>query len=629
MRNKIFPALDKFPLFGLQPPKEHSLGKKAGFWLWNLLWLVLAAAGLTACSLLLAIGPYSYGVFLGYLECPLIFLLNFLPVLLLLLLLWFATGRSWLSFLLTAAVIVGGSLGNYYKLYFRNDPVIFSDLLILREAGKMTGSYPLFLSFPVVFSLLAVAAGTVFLALLVRGRPRPWWTRLGGAAAVVLVCALLTNTYLSDSVYAKTAHYDHLSSQWSPTQQYLARGFVYPFLHSISDALVQPPEGYDESEMEALLGQYEDADIPEEQKVNVVAIMLEAFADFSDCEAVQFNQDPYELYHALAAESYTGSLLTNIFAGGTVDSERAFLTGYIQTDSYRTNTNSYVWYFRSQGYHTSGDHPCYDWFYNRVNVNSYLGFEEYRFVENFYGEMTGGQVGYDDLFFPQLLASVQEQMEQDEPLFSFSVTYQGHGPYSTTYATWSQLGDYVSLEAGYSSETAYILENYFASVANTWENLTAFVDALRDSDEPVVLILFGDHKPWLGDGNSVYTELGISLDVSTVEGFRNYYETPYLIWANDAAKEALGFGFTGEGPDLGPYFLMSHFFDLCGWDGPAFMQATREMAAVNPVCSVSGWYLKEDGLVAVLPGEEAALVQCYKYLQYYQSRNFQYRSVLE
>ena len=68
----------------------------------------------------------------------------------------------------------------------------------------------------------------------------------------------------------------------------------------------------------------------------------------------------------------------------------------------------------------------------------------------------------------------------------------------------------------------------------------------------MVIVLFGDHNPWMGDANSVYSKLGIDLDLSTKEGFLNYYATRYLIWANDAAKEVLGCDFQGEGPRREP-----------------------------------------------------------------------------
>ena len=56
----------------------------------------------------------------------------------------------------------------------------------------------------------------------------------------------------------------------------------------------------------------------------------------------------------------------------------------------------------------------------------------------------------------------------------------------------------------------------------------------------------------MGNNGSMYAELGISLDTTTEEGFRNYYSTWYLIWGNQAAKDLLGEDFQGQGPDLSP-----------------------------------------------------------------------------
>ena len=68
----------------------------------------------------------------------------------------------------------------------------------------------------------------------------------------------------------------------------------------------------------------------------------------------------------------------------------------------RTNCWSYARYFASQGYHTEGSHPSHDWFYNRKNVNEYLGFDDYYFLENHYADLTGGETAMDDVFLPEL-----------------------------------------------------------------------------------------------------------------------------------------------------------------------------------------------------------------------------------
>ena len=64
-----------------------------------------------------------------------------------------------------------------------------------------------------------------------------------------------------------------------------------------------------------------------------------------------------------------------------------FLTGYSQHQDFTKATDSYVWYFARQGYQTRGGHPGFGWFYDRENVNRYLGFQEYWFTDNHYGEL--------------------------------------------------------------------------------------------------------------------------------------------------------------------------------------------------------------------------------------------------
>ncbi len=59
-------------------------------------------------------------------------------------------------------------------------------------------------------------------------------------------------------------------------------------------------------------------------------------------------------------------------------------------------------------------------------------------------------------------------------------------------------------------------------------------------------------------------------------GFRNYYSTRYLIWANDAAKEVWETTLPARGGYC-PCFLMNELFRLCSWEGPAYMQATQQL----------------------------------------------------
>ena len=240
----------------------------------------------------------------------------------------------------------------------------------------------------------------------------------------------------------------------------------------------------------------------------------------------------------------------------------------------------------------------------------------YRYQENHFGALCGGGIAMDDVFFPELLSLYETHVANSEnPLFSFSITYQGHGPYDSDRTWW---GDDFVVDEGYTPEDLNILNNYFGSIYNTNENLKVFTDELRYADRPVVLVLFGDHNPWMGDANRLYDLLGIDLDRSTQEGFLNYYESPYLIWQNEAAKEVLGTDWSGTAaPTIGPYFLMNELFNLADWEGPAFLQAGSDLMERVPVIHGSDVFMENGKIVSDLSPENQALADDRTMLEYY------------
>ena len=135
-----------------------SGGKKAAFWVWNGLVLLLAGLCLGGLSLFFAYGDYPDVLMKSYFQHSLIAVLNILPVVLGLFLVYFLVGRPWLAFLITGVVVWGFSLGNYYKLRFRDDPLMFEDICHIREAGSiaLTANYDLTPDKRVWFGLLCL-----------------------------------------------------------------------------------------------------------------------------------------------------------------------------------------------------------------------------------------------------------------------------------------------------------------------------------------------------------------------------------------------------------------------------------------------------------------------------------------
>lgn len=582
--------------------------------------LLVAGLCLGLMNLWFGTGRYGKELFDFYFTQPYLVLLNELPFVALIFLLWALTNRAWIAFLGTGVFTLIYSWAEYWKLMGRNDPILADDLTIISEGLKMGGSY-ITVTWQIVASALLVLLGTLVFWKLFRGRLPKLLPRLGLAVLVIGASALLyTKVYRDIQLYTEGFECWSELNPWIEGDVFLSRGCMYPFLNSIRSSKVRTPEGYQAEEARALLEQYESDDIPEERKVNVIVVMYEAFADLSLCTDRITAADPYVSYHQLRDESYHGRLVTNIFAAGTIDTERCVLTGFSLLTNFRRPSWSYARYFASQGYALNGSHPGFESFYNRNNVNANLGIENYLFKENHYDALSPDRLAPDAVFLPEIVRLCREELKSADHVFSFNVTYQNHGPYSAEKEHFDT--PYVPAK-GLDSASYTIVNNYLAGVEDTGNQMLAMAELLREDDTPWILVFFGDHKPWLGDQASVYAELGIDLSSGSEEAYLNYYSTEYLIWANDAAKARLEDDFTGEGPAISPCYLMNLLFEHCGWKGPSFLKLSEEVRARLPVVSSGGMYYEDGALIAgwQLTEADQELVRKMHWAQFYLSRD--------
>lgn len=611
------------------PQNSRNNRNRAIHWTVNILALLAwsCVLGILALAICAAGTQHRPELFDSYLANGMIVFLNILPVFFVVAIAYFISNRVWIAYLSSGLFIIILSFVNYFKLKFRGDPFMASDIRYISEAAEIGTGYNIAFNKVVIFSLAGLVVATVIAFFLFRAKMpkfsakwmKPALRAFGAVASAAVLILLATTTYSSEKVYAKTANIEPnkaFMSYWSDTDQYVSRGFLYSLLHSIEAARDNPPDGYSAKRAESQLGEYTYDDIPEDKQVNVISIMLEAYNDLSKFDALEFENDPYDFFHQLQSESVSGELVTNIFAGGTIDSERTFLTGYETLYEYRGTTNSYVWYFRDQGYTTEGGHPGYAWFYNRANVMEYFGFENYYFYETRY-ETKEGYIMRDPEFFSDIITLYEENKLTGKPYFNFSLTYQNHGPYDSDECYAEQ--EYVR-NTSFSEESYNILNNYLSGIDKTDGAIEQLISYFAAEDEPVVVILYGDHNPWLGDNNSVYHELGIDISRVSDESVYNYYCTPYIIWANDAAKETLDNDFVCDGGDFSPMFLMNKLFEIAGWGGNEYMKATNELFEYTDIVHVNGIY-REDGVLVSDPAAQAkAALEKFRNIQYYWRR---------
>ncbi|MCL2851518.1 MAG: sulfatase-like hydrolase/transferase [Defluviitaleaceae bacterium] len=594
--------------------------------------ILLALLGVITGLLSLLLGASTFGLpmFETYFHSPMVILLNLLPPVVLIFLMYFVSGRAWVAFSFPSLVVLGLSAVQFFKVQMRGDVFVASDIPLMREAFYVVGAeFHLTLHWELVLTIAAYICGVVFCVFVLKREISRVSARVAGSAVLVTVVVLLYSFVYSDAGLYDRTEGGYPASPWSFSQRYISRGFVYPFIHSIRYAFPAAPAGFDRDEARRMLAEFECGVIPDDKKINVITVMLESYMDLSAFGTLEFLVDVYGPLHRLQAESVSGMLINNVTVGKTIDTERLFLTGYTRltrfgpavidywrylgAEHYSSAVNSYVHYLNSQGFHTEGYTAAAGWFYDRAAVNRHLGFAEYFFLEDF---ENSDQT--DEFFFDTVMALYQAR-DRGTPYFSFNLSAQNHGPYDSADTT----EPHKIARGDLSFEAFNILNNYLTGIYDTTWRLESFINQLRYDPDPVVVLVAGDHTPWMGNDGFVYAELGINVDETTPEGFLNLYSTPYFIWANYAARAVIGNDTSGYGGSFSPSFLMGKLFGVIGWDGEAYMQALAELKTqVSVISAPTGMFREHGVLTPALSPEAQASYNRLRMMEFYRLHNF-------
>ena len=532
---------------------------------------------------------------------PLLIVLNALPVGLVLLAFACLFRNVFFGAAITNFLVCALSIANRIKIEVRDEPVFPRDFALLKEVGQAMNSYTI--SYPVaaIAVVVGITALLVTLGVFIGGQPFPlarlrgWLGRLLGCAASIAVLAgLIVTVYASNDLYNSF----RVSNAYYIPSVFNELGFPYCFCHQFTTYPVDRPEGFSRSEAEA----WESAPSTAGQgkDVHVVMVMNEAFSDLTDSPAFDYGEedDPLSNLHALEADPHalSGHLVVPGFAGGTANTEFDVLTG-IQTNalsasttsSFRVvnrNLESLFRVFDADGYATSFFHPGDDWFYNRENVYRWLGAERTLFADEMEAVEYKGRWVTDDYMSDLITNELDSAVSAGELLFHYTTTIQNHMSYTADKYGEGYEFPPVPLTISVSDEVETMLRVYTEGVRDSDAMLGRLVDTFSAQEEPVVLVYFGDHLPYLGDNQLGYQALGLTQEADW-DALRSY-ETPYVIWANYAAAETLDWDAAAEALDLpetiSASFLGAAVLELTGrgeetpWF--AFLNALRRVSPV-------------------------------------------------
>lgn len=522
-------------------------------------------------------------------------LLNVFWIALFYLIVFAVSGSSRITLGLSSFILYAISLAETFVVSFRNRPIIISEVLALRTAISVAGTYEYHISRAMVVAalvLIAMNAALWFVPL----KLKDWKIRLFNLAC----CAVLVYSGVNGFYKQIMPRMGLVVDLWSLNESYEGSGFLLSTAVSLQYMVKDAPAGYSAAKLneiyEESLALLEERDerIGEDgiQPVNIICIMNESLSELKKAGDYETNISYFPFLDNLKENTVRGSLCVPVFGSLTSNTEYEFLTGDamallpVNSIAYQffvdPDTLSMVSTVKEQGYRTVAMHPYPGENWNRTTCYRNMGFDEFWDEAQYTDSELLRLYVSDQADYDKIIDLVEQKENPDDKLFVFNVTMQNHGGYGTEYENFEQE---VWLTGEYEGQFPKT-DQYLSLMKKSDEAFEYLLDYFKDSDEPTMIVMFGDHQPGVED--EFYDSI-FDVPISEVahEQRLMWYETPFVIWTNyEQEAEELG--------KLSSIYLGSYVLDLANLEMAPYNAFLLELSKDLPVVHFLGCYDTEE-----------------------------------
>ncbi|MCM1539552.1 MAG: LTA synthase family protein [bacterium] len=281
-----------------------------------------------------------------------------------------------------------------------------------------------------------------------------------------------------------------------------------------------PSAGLEEAdEQPRPIVEWEETDMP-----NIIFVQLESFFDPYTVVGLEFSKDPIPFYRELTEQYSSGRLYVPSVGAGTANTEFEILTGMnldffgpgeypYKTILKSTTCESIATNLKALGYTAHAIHNNDGTFYDRHIVFSQLGFDTFTPIEYMYDvERNVNGFCRDEILVGEILKAMDSTQGED---VVYAISVQAHGEYPS-----ERLDDEEPIFIRYTDlNMEYAWSYYVNQIAEDDDFVRELVAALEERGEPAILVLYGDHLPYM------------NLETEDVEG-GVLTATEYVIWDN-------------------------------------------------------------------------------------------------
>ncbi len=434
---------------------------------------------------------------------------------------------------------------NGVVLAYRVTPFTGPDLKLITDAMKVLNKYLSFLMVIVVLVVLAL----LIIGLLAIGVKAP---KYEGKMRYKLNIPLIILAFISFFVITNFAIKERVLSTYfgNIAFAYEDYGFPYCLGTTFFNTGIKSPNGYDQELMKEIVQstQSDDETVLSDPAVNIVFLQLESFFDPEEVEFLNLSEDPIPNFRQLMEEYSSGYFKVPSVGAGTANTEFETITGmslhYFGPGEYPYKTilkektcESAPLVLAGLGYATHAIHNNEANFYGRRSIFPNLGFETFTSEEYMPDTSDVTETGWikDHILTDEIVKCLDSS---EGPDYIYTISVQGHGEYSTE----PVLEDPKITVSGAENreKNNYSWEYYVNQIYEMDEFVKELTDTLADYEEPVVLVMYGDHLPTMG---------------LSAEDLKNRYlfQTQYVIWDN--------FGLEKKDMNLSAYQIAAEVMD--------------------------------------------------------------------
>ena len=545
-------------------------------------------------------------------------LFNFLLIGILELIFIVITNRVRLGTDIWAFICVMFNIVNHFVYEFRGTPAMASDIATVGTALEVADGYK------IQFNFYTTVALVMLFDFIMLGRVikcEPVFKKVSHRLCGIAVMAIVSVTGFSQLVMTDMVSNRGLYlSLFNPMRSYQQYGSIACFARGIKLSVPEKPNGYSLKKVEEITSKYtSDTVDPNKKRPNVIAVINEAFSDPQVLGDIETNEDYMPFIHDLMKNGncVSGTTYASIVGGQTANTEYEFLTGNsmaflpkgtVAFQLYlRHAMPSLVTELKSEGYTgNSATHLQKARNYNRDKAYPLLGFDKFYDYTNMivpFVKMRNNAT--DQCTYDNITHDYEQQRKlTDAPYFGYTMTIQNHSSYDVPFDNFDDKR--IVVENADATDLGY----YLSLIKYSDEMFENLINYYKNTNEPTVILLTGDHQPRIHDE---------SMDSITNGEWRNWndeemmrrYEVPFLIWANyDIDKK------TVEKTSMN--YLQTILMETIDGDLTGFQKFQQDLQKEIPVLTSNG-YWGADGKFYSVDDKNSPyydLIQEYAMLQY-------------